>query len=112
MIGLGGAIFVNVFSLLWLALARRQRRYRWLPFSTAAFDVSATTLVLAALAVQHLPAGLNSLIVWCGYLLAILMTALRSDGRVTLFAGVLALVEYGLLVVWVFAVAGSPEDLM
>jgi len=112
MIGLGGAIFVNVFSQLALALARRQRRYRWLPFCTAGFDVTATTLVLAMLAAQHLPAGLNSLIVWCGYLLAILLTALRSDGRVTLFAGTLALVQYGLLVLWVFATAGSPEDLM
>ncbi|MEI2456366.1 MULTISPECIES: GGDEF domain-containing protein [Lysobacter] len=112
LIGLGGAIFVNVFSQLWLALARRQRRYRWLPFVTAAFDVTTTTLVLIALAMQHLPAGLNSLIVWCGYLFAILLTALRSDGRVALFAGLLALAEYGLLIVGVFAAATSPEDLL
>ena len=110
--GLGGAIFVNLFAQLWLVLARRPRRYRWLPFATAGFDVTATTLVLIALALQHLPSGLNSLIVWCGYPLSIVLTALRSDGRVTLFAGALAIVQYGVLVLAVFALASSPEQLI
>ncbi|MFC3550925.1 diguanylate cyclase [Lysobacter cavernae] len=112
MIGLGGALFVNVFAQLWLALARQRRQFRWLPFASAAFDVSATTLVLIALAMNHLPAGLNSLIVWCGYVLAILLTALRSDGRITLFAGALAIVQYGALALVVFALASSPEQLL
>ena len=112
LIGLGGAIFVNVFAQLWLVLARRPRRYRWLPFATAGFDVTATTLVLTALALQHLPAGLNSLIVWCGYVLSIVLTALRSDGRVTLFAGAMAIVQYSALVLAVFALASSPEQLI
>ena len=30
LIGLGGAVFVNVFAQVWLQLARRRRRYRWL----------------------------------------------------------------------------------
>lgn len=111
LIGLGGAIFVNVFALFWLQLARRPRQYRWLPFATVAFDVSAATLVLAVLGIDHLPAALNSMVVWCGYLLAILMTALRSDGRTTLFAGLLALLEYGALNAVVFAMASSPEQL-
>lgn len=112
MIGLGGAVFVNAFALLWLALARRKRQFRWLPYATSAFDVGATTLVLIVLALYHVPAGLNSLIVWCGYVLAILLTALRSDGRVTLFAGALAIVQYGLLVLAVFALVPSPERLL
>lgn len=112
MIGLGGALFVNVFAQLWLALARQRRQFRWLPFASSAFDVSATTLVLIALAMNHLPAGLNSLIVWCGYVLAILLTALRSDGRITLFAGALAMLQYGALVLAVFALASSPEQLL
>ena len=91
MIGLGGAVFVNVFAQVWLALARRRRQHRWLPFASAAFDVTTATLVLVVLAFNHLPSGLNSMVVWCGYLLAIVLTALRSDGRVTLFAGALAL---------------------
>ncbi|UNK50831.1 GGDEF domain-containing protein [Lysobacter sp. S4-A87] len=112
MIGLGGALFVNIFAQLWLSLARRRRLFRWLPFASSAFDVTATTLVLVALAYNHLPAGLNSLIVWCGYILAILLTALRSDGRIALFAGALAIVQYGLLVLAVFALASSPEQLL
>ena len=70
MIGLAGAVFVNVFAQVWLALAHRQRRHRWLPFASSAFDVTAATLVLAMLAANHLPSGLNSMVVWCGYLLA------------------------------------------
>jgi two-component system cell cycle response regulator len=112
MIGLGGAVFINVFAQIWLALARRSRQLPWLPFVTTAYDVSVTTLILVVLAFHHLPAALNSLIVWCGYLLAILLTALRSDGRVTLFAGALAVAQYATLVLAVFAVASSPEQLL
>jgi len=112
MIGLGGAVLVNVFAQIWLLLARRHRRHRWLPFASSAFDVSAATLVLAVLALHHLPAGLNSMVVWCGYLLAIVLTALRGDARVTLFAGTLALVEYGTLALVAIESATSPEQLI
>ena len=112
MIGLGGAVLVNVFAQIWLLLARRHRRHRWLPFASSAFDVSAATLVLAVLALHHLPAGLNSMVVWCGYLLAIVLTALRGDARVTLFAGTLALVEYGMLALVAIESATSPEQLI
>jgi diguanylate cyclase (GGDEF)-like protein len=111
-IGLGGAVFVNVFAQVWLALARRQRRYRWLPFASSAFDVTAATLVLMILAINHLPSGLNSMVVWCCYLLALVLTALRGDARVTLFAGALALVEYALLATIAIGSATSPEQLI
>lgn len=110
--GLGAAVLANVFAQVWLALARRRRRFRWLPFATATFDVSAASAVLVLLANDQLPAGLNSLIVWCTYLLAIVVTALRNDGRVTLFAGVLALVQYGLLICTLMMLASSPEELI
>ncbi|MGH8076883.1 MAG: GGDEF domain-containing protein, partial [Lysobacter sp.] len=110
--GLGAAVLANVFAQVWLALARRRRRFRWLPFVTAAFDVTAASAVLIMLANDQLPAGLNSLIVWCAYLLAILLTALRSDGRVTLFAGALALLQYGLLICGLISMASSPEELI
>ena len=111
LIGLGAALLVNAFALLWLRLAHRPRHYRWLPFATAAFDVTATTAVLAILGWQDAAAALNSMVVWCFYVLAILMTALRSDGRITLFAGVLGLLQYGTLNTVVFAMA-SPEQLL
>lgn len=112
MIGLAGAVFVNAFAQMWLVLARARRRHRWLPFATTAFDVTATTLVLILLATNHLPSALNSMVVWCGYALAIMVTALRCDGRTTLFAGALAVGQYGLLVVTVFAITSSPEQLI
>ncbi|QNP39829.1 GGDEF domain-containing protein [Lysobacter solisilvae (ex Woo and Kim 2020)] len=112
MIGLGGAVFVNVFAQVWLALARRHRQHRWLPFASSAFDVTAATLVLAMLAMNHLPSGLNSMVVWCGYLLALVLTALRGDARVTLFAGGLALFEYSALAFVAIASATSPEQLI
>lgn len=112
LIGLAGAVFVNIFAQVWLALARRKRRFPWLPYASSAYDVTATTLVLVLLAFNHLPSALNSMIVWCGYVLAILVTALRNDGRVTLFAGALALVQYGSLVGVLFAVVPSPEQLI
>lgn len=112
LIGLAGAIFVNVFAQAWLMLARRRRRFLWLPFVTAGFDVTATTLILVLLSWHHLPSGLNSMIVWCGYVLAILLTALRNDGRTTLLAGLLAIIQYAILAAVVFSSAASPEQLI
>lgn len=110
--GLGAAVLVNGFALVWLTLARRQRRYRWLSFVTATFDVTVTSVALLVLAINHVPAGLNSLIIWCGYLLAIVLTALRSDGRITVLAGTLALLQYGLLTVVALSLVSSPEQLI
>lgn len=112
LIGLAGAVIINILAQVWLALSRRRRHYRWLSLVTTIFDVTVATLVLALLASYHLPAALNSLIVWCGYILAILLTALRSDGRLTLLAGGMALLQYGLLILIVFMLADSPEALI
>lgn len=110
--GLAGAIAINLLSLAWLLLARDPHRYAWLPFVTTGFDVSVVTLVLALLAWQHPSAGLNSTVVWCCYALAIMFTALRGDGRASVFAGLLAIVQYGALVAIVIAAAESPERLL
>lgn len=111
LIGLAGAVLINLFAQIWLPLARRARRYRWLPFATSAFDVSATSIVLVVLAAVDIPAGLNSMVVWCGYVLAILLTALRGDGRATLLAGGLALAQYGLLAA-VALTTTAPDELI
>jgi diguanylate cyclase (GGDEF)-like protein len=105
-------VLVNAFALVWLTLARRPRRYHWLSLATSAFDVTAISLALLVLVLDNLPAGLNSLILWSGYLLAIVLTALRSDGRVTLATGALALLQYGLLVLFAMASVSSPEQLI
>ena len=112
MIGLFGVVLVIVMSQVWLALARQQNRYRWLPWATAAYDVSLTTLILAILALDSAVTGLNSMVVWVFYLIAISMTALRNDGRLTLFTGALAIIQYGLLAVCIFALVDSPDQLV
>ena len=112
MIGLFGVVLAIVMSQVWLALARQQNRYRWLPWATAAYDVSLTTLILAILALNSAVTGLNSMVVWAFYLIAISMTALRNDGRLTLFTGALAIIQYGLLAVCIFALVDSPDQLV
>jgi len=112
LIGLAGAVLVNIFAHVWLYLARNPRRHGWLPFATAAFDVSATTLVLALLAISDKVATLNSVVVWFGYPLSIVMTALRNDGRVTLFSGALAIAQYALLCLAVYASVEPSQPLV
>ncbi|MBP3983095.1 GGDEF domain-containing protein [Pseudoxanthomonas helianthi] len=111
MIGLGATSVAVIFALVWLVLARNAMRYPWLSFTTGAYDVTLISLTLLMLALNHPPAGLNSMVAWCVYPLAILMTALRNDGRVTLFVGLLAVLEYAGLV-WGVMRFANPEDLV
>lgn len=109
--GWSGVVPAFLASLLWLALARHARRLGWLPFLTAGFDASATTLALVLLSLQEPAAGLNSTVVFPCYLLAIMGSTLRLDGRVTLFAGAMAVLQYGLLAAVVLAIH-PPEALV
>src|SRR3546814_742702 len=111
-IGLGLAVFTNLMAQIWLVLARRQLRYSWLSYATSTYDVSLTTLALALLALGDPVAATNSIVVWCFYLLAIALTALRNDGRLTLFVSALALVQYALLAAVVFSLAPAHEPLV
>src|SRR3546814_9717625 len=97
---------------IWLVLARRQLRYSWLSYATSTYDVSLTTLALALLALGDPVSATNSIVVWCFYLLAIALTALRNDGRLTLFVSALALVQYALLAAVVFSLAPAHEPLV
>lgn len=111
-IGLAAAIVVNVMAQLWLALARGRRRRPWLPFATATYDVTITTGALVALAFYDPVAALNSMIVWCFYAVSITLTALRNDGRLAIYAGVLSIAQYAAVIWFVFATASSPESLV
>ena len=105
MLGLAAAVFVNLMAQVWLALARNHRRHHWLPYATGAWDITATTGMLALLSLQEPAAGVDSLVVWCFYLFAIVLTALRSDGRLTAFVGGLAIVQYAALAGTILALA-------
>ena len=111
MAGLFGVILTVLAAQVLLLLARNRRHLRWLPWLTVSYDISLTTLVLVVLATGSFAGSLNSMVVWAFYLIAICMTALRNDGRLTLYAGALALAQYGLLAVVLFALATSPEQL-
>ena len=76
-----------------------------MPFATGTYDITTTSGVLVLLALNEPAAGLNSMIVWCFYLFAIGLTALRNDGRLTLYVGGLAIVQYGVLIAAVLALA-------
>lgn len=112
LLSLGVVLVLNLFAQLWLALSSRPRQHPWLPFASSAWDVTATTLVLVALGLGEWPSALNDTVPWCGYPLAIVLASLRSDGRVAIATGVLAIVQYALLVAIVFALAESPEQLL
>lgn len=112
-IGLVGTILAVLCSQLWLLLARQPRHRHWLPWVTTTYDISLTTLVLALLALDSPVAAINSMVVWAFYLMAILMTALRNDGRLTLYAGALSLLQYGTLAALVLvALTHAPEQLL
>jgi two-component system cell cycle response regulator len=111
-IGLAAAVFVNIAAQVWLVLARQRRQHAWLPYATCTYDVTTTTGVLALLAFGDRVAGMNSMVVWAFYLIAIAMTALRNDGRLTLYAGALSIVQYAALVWILFATATAPGQLV
>lgn len=95
--GIAGVGLAVLLSQVWLTIARQRRRYAWLPYVSAGFDVSVVSLVLVILAFHEPASGLNSVVVWGCYPLAVLATALRNDVRVTLFAGLLAASEFLLI---------------
>jgi diguanylate cyclase (GGDEF)-like protein len=111
-IGLGASIFINICAQIWLALAGQRRRHGWLPFATTTYDVTTTTLVVGLLHFSDPVAPFNSIVVWCFYLFSIGMTALRNDGRLTFYAGGMAILQYGLLTAALLAQADSPEQLV
>ncbi len=111
LIGLAAAVAVNVLAQVWLVLARRRRAYWWLPYATGTYDVTVATAALVLLALGDPASGLNSMVVWAFYLVAIAMTALRNDGRLTVYVGLLSIAQYGLLALVVFGTQ-PPERLM
>ena len=108
LIGITGVGLAMLLSQIWLTLARRRRRYRWLPYVSACFDVTVVSMVILLLAVRMPAAGLNSVVVWGFYPLVVLATALRNDARVTLVCGLLAVLQFGAISAWFMATAIEP----
>lgn len=109
--GFFGASIALAFSLVWLWMAGQRRRFQWLPFLTGAVDISLVTLVLFLLMRIDVAAALNSQVVFACYLLAIMITAMKNDGRATLLIGSLAMLQYAGMALLVFT-THAPEQLV
>jgi diguanylate cyclase (GGDEF)-like protein len=84
-----------------LQLARRHPPVPWLGFLTAATDVTFVTFYIVTIVVSGSPlAVMTSRATFSLYLLAILATGVRNDGRVATFGGVLAAAEWLTLSAW------------
>ncbi len=78
-----------------LQLARRHPPVAWLGFATAAIDVSFVSFYhLTVFVGAFTLLAFSSRVAFALYLLAILATSLRNDGRVATFAGLLASIEW------------------
>lgn len=109
--GFAGGLLAMVLAQLWLYLSKQPRRHRWLPFATGVSDISLVTLVLFLLVRVDPVAAINSQVVFACYVLAIMVTAMKNDGRATVLVGALAMLQYALLVLFVFATHG-PDQLV
>lgn len=111
-IGLSMLIVANVVSQVWLYLARQRHPPAWLSYATSTYDVSVITGVLMLMSAGDRVAGMNSVVAWGFYFVAIAMTALRNDGRLVVYAGALSIVQYAGLVWLLFTTTTSPDQLV
>jgi len=92
-------ILFAVLAIAVLRLATRHPPLPWLGFATASLDISIVTFYHATVFSGAFPQiALSGRVAFALYLLAILATSLRNDGRVVTFAGLLAAVEWMVLV--------------
>src|SRR3954467_1504727 len=92
-------ILVVAFAVTLLQLATRHPPVPWLGFASAALDVSFVSFYHATVfSGAFAQLVLTSRAAFALYLLAILATSLRNDGRVATFAGLLAASEWMLVV--------------
>ena len=90
-LGLLGALMV------YSAVQRKQGR-AWIGFASSLFDVTLVTCVLLTAVLFGDPLrAVGDPVIFPAYLLAIAATALRYDARISLVAGGVALLQYGVL---------------
>ena len=91
-----------LYSCALFVLISRSRHARWLSYVSVGMDVTLISGTLTMTAVTgHGLAALNSPLSLPLYLLAIALAGLRYNPRVTVFATVLAALEYTLLLIYV-----------
>ncbi len=100
-LGLVVILLAVLASIAIRVLVRRGMYRTWLGFASTALDISLVSAILAGFLFLQLPhLAVNSLIIFEVYFLAIGATAIRYDLRICAFSGVLAVAQYGALVLY------------
>ncbi len=108
-IGTTAAVAALLVAFGLYLLVRRDRYESWIGFASSVLDVSVISAVLVALVLMGSPHLVVESRVWFVlYILAIAATSLRSDRRICVVVGLLAVAQY----IWVaaFAAARWPLD--
>lgn len=97
-----GTTIAIVVSIIFVWLAGRDRRIPGISFITTGFDITLITAILFFFAHGGRPmVATNSALVWACYLIFILVSTIRFDIRVSLVAGILAVGEYVVLLLYI-----------
>ena len=108
-VGTTATAFALVFALGYLALLGRAVYRPWFAMLTSLMDVTLVSAALMAFVLLREPiTATNSRLIFDFYFFAIAATALRYDARITLAAGILAMVQYSIVIV----VADVKYDLL
>lgn len=100
-VGIGVILLFVVLGAGANLLATRALHQSWLPFVTSFLDVTLVSLALIGFSILGDPhQAVNNKIAFETYFLAIGATCLRYDPRLSVLAGVTAMLEYGAIVVW------------
>lgn len=92
---LGASVFGCIASVIIILIVRRPTLPRGIAYSTSLFDVTLVSLTHVGYLMQGLPStAANSRTTFLAYFLAIGATCLRWDPRVTLAAGLVAMLQY------------------
>ena len=98
-LGLSAAAFTLLVSAAVLAAVSRGWRPHWLGFATSLYDVTIISCVLASFLLVGPPhMAVNSRTTFEVYFLALGATCLRFDQRICIVAGIVATMQYGILV--------------
>lgn len=99
---LRGTTIAIAVSAIFVWLAGRDRHIPGISFLTTGFDITLITAVLFFFAYGGSPlVATNSTLVWACYLIFILVSTIRFDIRVSLVAGILAVGEYVVLLLYI-----------
>ena len=108
-VGTTATAFALCFALGYLVLLVRAVYRPWFGMVTSLVDVTLVSAALMAFVLLREPVtATNSRLIFDFYFFAIAATALRYDARITLAAGLLAVVQYALVI----AVAALKFDLL